>query len=98
VQLLRFLDFDDFMPFVRPALGAYTMGKLALVTVGTLTKTDRSKGIVRAALGGAGLGMAPLWIRHYKFLSCVRRASVAATTLAQLAGQSLGSRTVRLIL
>ncbi len=61
MQLLRFLDFEYFAPFVRPALRAGTMRQLALVAVRALAQANRGKSIVRTALGGTGLGMAPLW-------------------------------------
>jgi hypothetical protein len=64
-RLAGFLDFNNVTALVDAALGACTVGQLALVAVGALGETDRGQRIVRTALGGAGLRVAPLWIRHF---------------------------------
>jgi hypothetical protein len=45
------------------------MGKLALMAAGALGGAGCGQRIMGATLGGAGLGVTPLWIRHFKFLS-----------------------------
>src|SRR5664279_914505 len=75
VQLLRFLDFENFVSLVRAAFRACAMRQFALVAIRTFAQTDWCEGVVCAALGSAGLGVAPLWIRHCRFLSFVRQQS-----------------------
>ena len=41
-------------------------------------RRDGGQRVVRAALGGAGLGVAPLWIRHCRFLSAVLPGGMSA--------------------
>src|ERR1700735_987489 len=67
--LAGFLHFQNFAPLISAAFGAGVMRALALVTIRTLGKPAGREKIVRAALRCAGLGMAPLWIRHCRFLS-----------------------------
>jgi hypothetical protein len=69
VMGLGFLRLEDFATLVLTALGACTVGQLALVAVGTLGEAGGSQRVMRATLGGAGLGVAPLRIRHDRFLS-----------------------------
>src|ERR1700757_3084450 len=66
---LSFLRLEHFAALVVTALGACPVGQLALVTVWTLREPGGSQRVMRAALGGAGLGVAPLRIRHGRFLS-----------------------------
>src|SRR5882757_4655725 len=68
-SLLSFLYLEDFAALVVAALGAGMVGQLAFVAIRTLGESGGSQRVVRAALGGAGLGMAPLRIRHDRFLS-----------------------------
>ena len=67
VELACFLDFQDVAALVGSAFRAGAMRLLALVAVRALRETDGSQAIMGAALGGAGLGVAPLWICHYRF-------------------------------
>src|SRR5580698_7014713 len=69
VELACFLDFQDVTALVSATLGAGAVRELLFVTVGALGEADGRQRIVRAPLGGAGLGVAPLWICHYRFLS-----------------------------
>jgi hypothetical protein len=64
-ELAGFLYIQNVTTLVGAALGAGPMGKLALVATGTLGETNGSERVVRAAFGGAGLGVAPLGIRHF---------------------------------
>src|SRR5271165_6546471 len=66
------------------------MRKLALMAVRTLGETHWGQRIVRAALGGAGLGMAPLWVRHFliPFLAPVRTRFAQASLQARPGGPS----------
>jgi hypothetical protein len=63
-ELTGFLYFENVASLVRAALGAGTVRELAFVAVGALGEADGGKRVVGAALGGAGLGVTPLWIRH----------------------------------
>jgi hypothetical protein len=65
LSLTGFLDFEYVTAFIVATLGAGAMWKLAFMAVRTFGETNRNQRIVRAALGGAGLGMAPLWVRHF---------------------------------
>ena len=69
-ELACFLNFQHFAAFISAALGAGTMGLLAFVAVGALGEANCSEAVMGAAFGGTGLGVAPLWVCHYKFLSC----------------------------
>jgi hypothetical protein len=68
-ELAGFLYFENVAAFVRTALRACAMGKLALMAAGALGGAGCGQRIMGATLGGAGLGVTPLWIRHFKFLS-----------------------------
>jgi hypothetical protein len=59
-----FFDLDNLATLVRAALGAGAMRELTLMTVGTLRQAGSRQMIVRAALGGARLGMTSFRIRH----------------------------------
>src|SRR5271170_7369605 len=76
VELACFLNFQDVPALVGTAFGTRAMGLLALVAVRALGQADRSQAVVGAALGGASLGVAPLWICHYRlpFLHASRAA------------------------
>ena len=50
--------------FVRTALAAGTVRKLALMAVRALGEAGRAQEVVAAALGSALFGVAPFWIRH----------------------------------
>jgi hypothetical protein len=63
-ELAGFLYFENVAPFISAALGAGAMRKLALVAARAFRETDRGERIVCTTLGGAGLGVTPLWIRH----------------------------------
>jgi hypothetical protein len=60
-----FLDFDDFTALVLAALGANAVGQHGLVAFGALGQTGALQVIVRAARGGALLGVASFWIWHF---------------------------------
>jgi hypothetical protein len=79
LALLGFLYFQNFAPLIGAAFGADVMRELPLVAVRALGEPARCQKVVRAALGSAGLGVAPLWVRHCRFLSLP----------AQISGQEL---------
>jgi hypothetical protein len=65
-SLIRlFLSYRPDLPLVViPAVRAYAVRRFRLVALRTQAGGRRRQRIVRAALGGAGLGMASFWIRH----------------------------------
>src|SRR5579862_550407 len=73
-ELAGFLHIEYIAALVGAALGAGPVGQLALVAVRALGNTGGGQRIMCAAFGGAGLGVAPLWIRHCRFLSCKQPA------------------------
>jgi hypothetical protein len=83
---LCFLDFEHFSALVSAALGTSPMWKLALVAIGALREARERKRVMRAALGSTGLGVAPLRIRHGKFLSRVPGYSVLAAGIRRNGG------------
>src|SRR5215813_14761601 len=75
-ELAGFLYVEHFAAFVGAALGTGTMRQLALMTIRALRDSGGGQRIMCAALGGAGLGVAPLWIRHCRFLSNKQPAGI----------------------
>jgi hypothetical protein len=63
VELL-FSDFDDFAAFIFSAVRANAMGQFGLVAIGALGQNGPAQRVVRAAGGGAALGVTSFWIRH----------------------------------
>jgi hypothetical protein len=61
---LLFGDFDYLASFVTAAVGAGAMGKFRFVTIGTLGASRGAERIVRAAAGGAALGVSSFGIWH----------------------------------
>ena len=49
---------------VVAAVRTHTMRWPRLVTMGAFAEADGRQRVVRAALGGTGLGVSSLWIRH----------------------------------
>ncbi len=85
LELACFLHFQNITALVGAALGAGAMRLLAFVAVGALGEADGGQPVMLAALGGAGLGVTPLWICHYRFPflpAC--RAAYARSRLAKL--------------
>jgi hypothetical protein len=62
--LAGFLYFENVATLICSALGAGTVRELAFVAAGALGEADEGERVMGAALGGAGLGVTPLWIRH----------------------------------
>ena len=61
---LFFLNRTCLAAAVIPAVRADAVRRLRLVTVRALGEADRLQRVMRPALGGPGLGMSSLWIRH----------------------------------
>jgi hypothetical protein len=61
---LLFLDRPDLALIVITAVGANTVRRLWFVALWAQARRRSLKRVVRAALGGARLGMASFWIRH----------------------------------
>src|SRR5437763_4050912 len=68
-QCLCFFDFEDFAALVHAALRACVMRQLLLFAVRALGDGSAGECVVRAAGASARFGVAPFWIRHWKFLS-----------------------------
>jgi hypothetical protein len=65
---LFFRDFDDFAAFVSAAVRTGAMGKFGFVAIGALGAACDFQMVVRAARGGALLGVSAFRIRHLIFL------------------------------
>jgi hypothetical protein len=63
-KLDGFFYVENVAALISPAFGAGTVRQLPLVTAGALRGAGCGERVVRAALGGAGLGVTPLWVRH----------------------------------
>src|SRR6187551_2022181 len=61
---LLFGGLCDLAAGVVAAIAAHLVRELGLVALRTFAAADLLQGVVRAALGGAGLAVPPFWIRH----------------------------------
>jgi hypothetical protein len=67
--LLCLVDRPDLPPAVEAAVRAHLVRPLRLVALRAFTGLDWRQRVVRASLGGPGLRVASLWIRHRRILS-----------------------------
>jgi hypothetical protein len=64
-ELAGFFNVKNFAALVTAALRASAMRQLPLMAMRTLRKSKSGQRVMRTPLGGAGLGVTPLWIRHF---------------------------------
>ncbi len=94
--LLDFFDRPDLPAPVEPTVRTDLMGRFPLVTLRALAEHDRVEAVMRAPLGGAGLGVPSFGISHdrYRVLSCLVRGDAAPRTGTTVGCASLAGRVV----